>query len=74
MMNTLYLPEIREMLAEHDVAGLREFSTALNPARIAEYMEGLTAEEAWAVLREAEQADRPANLWISSRGNPSTDF
>lgn len=58
MINTLYLPEIREMLAAGDVDGLREFSTALNPARIAEYMEGLTATEAWAVLCEADPIDR----------------
>jgi magnesium transporter len=55
MTNTLYLPELREMLAEKDVAGLREFCTALHhPARTADFMEGLTAEEAWAVLRHAD--------------------
>ena len=57
MTNTLYLPELREMLAAHDAAGLEEFCTALHhPARTAEFMEGLTAEEAWAVLRHAEMA------------------
>jgi magnesium transporter len=54
VVNTLYLPELREMLAENDEAGLREFCTALHPARTAEFMEGLTAEEAWRVLRYAE--------------------
>ncbi len=55
MTNTLYLPELREMLAENDAAGLEEFCTALHhPARTAEFMEGLTAEEAWAVLQHAE--------------------
>ena len=54
MSNTLYLPELREMLAENDEAGLKEFCTALHPARTAEFMEGLTAEEAWAVLQHAE--------------------
>ncbi|MDY0168041.1 MAG: magnesium transporter [Thermoguttaceae bacterium] len=54
MTNTLYLPELREMLAENDVASLREFCTALHPARTAEFMEGLTGREAWAVLRHAE--------------------
>ncbi|MBN1908289.1 MAG: magnesium transporter [Pirellulales bacterium] len=54
MTNTLYLPELREMLAENNAAELREFCTALHPARTAEFMEGLTAEEAWAVLLHAE--------------------
>lgn len=54
MTHTLYLPELREMLAENDTAGLKEFCTALHPARTAEFMEGLTAEEAWAVLQHAE--------------------
>ena len=54
MPNTLYLPEIRGMLAEKNTADLSEFCTALHPARTAEFMEGLTAEEAWAVLRYAE--------------------
>ena len=54
MPNTLYLPEIREMLAEKNAADLSEFCTALHPARTAEFMEGLTAEEAWDVLRYAD--------------------
>jgi len=54
MINTLYLPELREMLAENNEAELAEFCTALHPARTAEFMEGLTAEEAWRVLRHAE--------------------
>jgi len=54
MTNTLYLPELREMLAENNAAELQEFCTALHPARTAEFMEGLSAEEAWAVLRHAE--------------------
>lgn len=58
MINTLYLPELREMLAENDHAGLQEFCTALHPARTAEFMEGLTAPEQWAVLRHAELALR----------------
>jgi magnesium transporter len=58
MINTLYLPEIREMLAETDVHGLEEFCTALHPARTAEFMEGLSAAEQWSVLRHAELALR----------------
>lgn len=54
MINTLYLPELREMLAESDLAGLQEFCTALHPALTAEFMEGLTPNEQWAVLRHAD--------------------
>jgi magnesium transporter len=54
MVNTLFLPELREMLADGNASGLAEFCTALNPARTADYMEGLTADEAWQVLQHAE--------------------
>lgn len=54
MINTLYLPELREMLAENNEAELREFCTALHPARTAEFMEGLNAGEIWRVLQYAE--------------------
>ena len=57
-MNTLYLPEIREMLAESDEAGLAEFCSALHPARTAEFMEGLSADEAWRVLQFADPETR----------------
>src|SRR5262245_38013942 len=58
MINTLYLPELREMLELGDVDGLREFCVALHPARTAEFMEGLTAAESWAVLMAAERDTR----------------
>lgn len=58
MINTLYLPELREMLQDHDEVGLREFCTALHPARTADYMQGLDASEAWQVLQYAEPALR----------------
>src|SRR5262245_29540546 len=54
MVNTLYLPELREMLAEHAADELHEFCTALHPARTADFMEGLTSSEAWEVLKHAE--------------------
>ncbi|MBN2580788.1 MAG: magnesium transporter [Pirellulales bacterium] len=54
MVNTLYLPELREMLAENNAAELEEFCTALHPARTAEFMEGLSPLEAWDVLKHAE--------------------
>ncbi len=58
MINTLYLPELREMLQDRDELGLREFCTALHPARTADYMQGLEPEEAWRVLEYAEPALR----------------
>lgn len=58
MTNTLYLPELREMLAENNAAELQEFCIALHAARTAEFMEGLTAAEAWAVLQHADDATR----------------
>jgi magnesium transporter len=54
MINTIYLPEIREMLSEGNESGLREFCTALHPARTADYMQGLEPEEIWEVLKYAE--------------------
>ena len=54
MINTLFLPELREMLAESNEFELREFCTALHPARTAEFMEGLDAADAWRVLRHAD--------------------
>lgn len=58
MTNTLYLPELREMLAENNAAELREFCTALHPARTAEFMEGLSAVEAWQVLQHTDAANQ----------------
>jgi magnesium transporter len=54
MINTLLLPELREMIATNDQEGLREFASALHPARAAEFMEGLSAQEAWHVLQASE--------------------
>lgn len=54
MINPLYLPELREMLAEGDKDGLAEFCQALHPARTADFMEGLTPEETYRVLAHAE--------------------
>ena len=58
MPNTLFLPELREMLAENNAAELREFCTALHPARTAEFMEGLNVQESWEVLRHADSGAR----------------
>lgn len=58
MMNTLFLPEIREMLEQGDQDGLQQFCEAIHPAGTAEFMQGLTAEEAWQVLQTAEPTAR----------------
>ena len=55
MINTLYLPELREMLATEDQSGLQEFCVALHPARVAEFMEGLTPQEAWQVIQASDR-------------------
>ena len=57
-MNTLFLPEIREMLEANDQAGLEEFCGALHPGRTAEYMEGLEPLESWAVLQSTDLEQR----------------
>jgi magnesium transporter len=53
MINTLYLPELREDLAEKNTVDLEAFCSALHPARAAEFMEGLTDDEVWRVLQYA---------------------
>lgn len=52
-LNTLYLPELREMIATGDETSMREFSDTLHPGRAAEFMEGLNPRETWYVLRAA---------------------
>ena len=58
MINTLYLPELREMLAQNNAQELSDFCVALHPARTAEFMEGLTAGEAWQVLSHTDTTTR----------------
>lgn len=54
----LFLPELREMLAEHNESELREFCEALPPPRTAEFMAGLTPQEMWTVLQYAKPETR----------------
>ncbi|KAA1257907.1 Magnesium transporter MgtE [Rubripirellula obstinata] len=61
-MNTLFLPELREMLADANRAELEEFCDALNAGRTAEFMEGLDNEEIWQVLQYAPP-DRRAEIF-----------
>lgn len=51
MVNTLYLPELREMLAEGNQSDLEIFCVTLNAGRTAEFMEGLSDPEIWSVLQ-----------------------
>ena len=47
MINTLFLPELREMLRSENFDEMREFCEAIHPAATADFMSGLTADEAW---------------------------
>lgn len=58
MTNTLYLPELREALANQDADELREFCNTLHPANTADFIEGLTIDEAWQVLSFADDERR----------------
>lgn len=62
MVNTLFLPELREMLADQNRAELEEFCVTLNPGRTAEFMGGLTDSEVWEVLQYAT-AERRAEIF-----------
>ena len=56
MINTLFLPELREMHSDKLSEELREFCVALHPARTAEFMEGLESSETWEVLQQIGRA------------------
>ena len=58
MINPLFHPELREMLAENDTEQMREFCDSLHPARVAEFLEGLKISEIWELLRHADTANR----------------
>jgi len=54
----LFLPELREMLANDDRVELEEFCVALNAGRTAEFMEGLDDHDVWRVLQYANPERR----------------
>ncbi|MDA7929098.1 magnesium transporter, partial [Mariniblastus sp.] len=58
MINTLYLPELREMLSANNAEGLRDFCEAIHPSRAAEFMAGLTPSESWQVIQHGVMEDR----------------
>jgi len=47
MINTLLIPELREMLANKNLDELSGFCVAMHPSRTAMFMEGLEDEEVW---------------------------
>lgn len=58
MINTLFLPELREMLHSQNSEELHEFCEAIHPAATADFMSGLTSAEAWQVLQHANPDTR----------------
>ncbi len=56
MINTLFLPELREMLAESNEQELREFCTALQPGQDGRVHGRVGVRRAWKVLQHAEPA------------------
>ncbi len=53
MPNVLFLPELREMLADGDDDNLREIMIEHHPAAVADFSEGLSADETWALFDRA---------------------
>jgi len=49
-VNPILIPEIRGMIAEGDLQGLREVAEELHPATVAEFSEGLEPAEIWRLL------------------------
>lgn len=61
MANPLFGPEIRQMLAENDFAGMKVFLESLHPATVAEALTGdLTVEEVWKVLKNTSIRNQAA--------------
>lgn len=60
--NPILLPELRSMITEGDVQGLREVAEELHPATVAEFSEGLEPAEIWALL-DSVSVDRQAEIF-----------
>lgn len=58
MINTLFLPELREMLAENNHEELSQFCVALHASRTAEFMAGLDSDEIWQVFQHTDPDTR----------------
>jgi magnesium transporter len=62
MINSLLLPELRELLAAGDQTALAELLTELHPASIADFSEGLDTGEIWRLL-DCAPVDRQAEIF-----------
>jgi magnesium transporter len=51
MYRELLLPEVRQMVDEHDVEGMREFCEVFHPAVTADVLDCLSGADAWRVMR-----------------------
>ncbi|HVX14624.1 MAG TPA: magnesium transporter [Pirellulales bacterium] len=63
MINPIFLPELRAMLAEGDAEGLAGVMRDLHPATIAEFSEGLSVSETWRLL-EHGSVERQAAVFV----------
>lgn len=62
LYSSLLQPDLRQMVAENDTAGLHEFCDALLAGVAAEVMEGLNPNDTWRVLSQCEP-DRQAEIF-----------
>jgi magnesium transporter len=62
MFDPLLIPELREMLAENDALGMREFCDVFHAGVVAENLESLSAADSWRVLSESN-AHRRAEVF-----------
>ena len=62
MYRNLLLPDLKEMLEQHDAEGLREFCEALYPAVAAEVLEDIEPAQAWEVLSHCS-VERQAEIF-----------
>ncbi len=54
MPHVLFGPELREMVAEKDAAGLRAFCESLHPATVAEALDEFTPEQVWEAISSSD--------------------
>src|SRR3989440_12220658 len=61
MPHVLFGPEVREMLQENDIAGMKAFCESLHPATVAEALAGeFDVEEVWRFLETTSITNRAA--------------
>jgi magnesium transporter len=62
MVNTLLLPELRELLNDEDHAALDDILSDMHPASIADFSEGLSVDETWQMFDHAS-IERQAEIF-----------